>query len=231
MQNLKPGRIMVKVMIRLNNDTVIFMLSHIVNIICPLPLRDHKEAVQLVKGSFVIDVRKQELMTEHDEIKNRADTLQRELLKEVSRLNRFSTRGIMALALFLIISLLAWNGFLFLPAPDTVTAALGPTPPARFISIALLLYTFSAIILSLSRMTAGIEHRSSFSHVGYLTVFFIFFYFSKSLEDNFLAVFGSGITILGVESYRIWTYCSERIAQKKEDLEFITRTGRPPPVE
>jgi hypothetical protein len=86
-------------------------------------------------------------------------------------------------------------------------------------------------MLSLSRMTAGIEHRSSFSHVGYLTAFFLFYYFGKSLEDNYWAVFGSGITILGVESYRIWTFCAEGISKNREDIEYVTRTGRPPPQE
>jgi hypothetical protein len=158
--------------------------------------------------------------------------LQEELLdeinREVSRLNRLSTRGVVALALFLVVSIFAWQGFIFLPAPDAVTAYLGKPPSARIISIVLLIYTFSALILSLSRMTIGIEHKSSFCHVGFLTAFFLFYYFGKSLEENYWAVLGAGITILGVESYRIWTFCAEGISRKKEDIEYVTRTGKPP---
>lgn len=176
-------------------------------------------------------MREHQLSAGIDATRDSADVLRQELIQEITRLNRFSVRGFLALSLFLVISILAWRGFFFLPAPDTVTAVLGRPPSARIISIALLLYTFSAIILSLSRMTAGIEHRSSFSHVGYLTAFFLFYYFGKSLEDNYWAVFGSGITILGVESYRIWTFCAEGIAKNREDIEFVTRTGRPPPQE
>lgn len=77
-------------------------------------------------------------------------------------------------------------------------------------------------------MTAAIEHRSSFGHVGFLTGFFTFYYFGKSLEANYWAVFGAGITILGVESYRIWTFCAEAISRKREDLDYVNRTGRPP---
>ena len=157
--------------------------------------------------------------------------LHNELTEEINRLNRLSTRGVLALALFLIISLSAWWTFPFLPVPDTVTALLGRPPSARIISTVLLIYTFSALILSLSRMTAGVEHRSSFSHVGYLTAFFLFYYFGKSLEDNYWAVFGAGVTILGVESYRIWSYCTEGMEKKREDLEYVIRTGRPPPEE
>ena len=182
-------------------------------------------------GDCMTDMREDQLSTDINETQDSADILRQELLKEINRLNRFSTRGILALSLFLVVSILAWWGFSFLPAPDTVTAILGKPPSARIISIALLIYTFSAIILSLSRMTTGIEHRSSFSHVGYLTAFFLFYYFGKSLEENYWAVFGSGITILGVESYRIWTYCAEGISKNREDIEYVTRTGRPPPQE
>ncbi|MDD2856816.1 MAG: menaquinol oxidoreductase, partial [Desulfuromonadaceae bacterium] len=95
----------------------------------------------------------------------------------------------------------------------------------------LLFYTFSAIILSLSRMATGIEHKSSFSHVAYLTAFFLFYHFGRSLQENYWAVFGAGITILVIESYRIWTYCAEGISRKKEDLEYAKRTGRAPIAE
>jgi hypothetical protein len=167
--------------------------------------------------------------TEISGTENKADLLTTKLHDEISRLHRFSSCGLLALALFLVVCTLAWSGFFFLPPPETVTAVLGAPPSGRIISIVLVLYTFSALILSLSRMTAGIEHRSSFCHVGYLTAFFLFYYFSKSLDDNFWAVFGAGITILGVESYRIWTYCAEGIAKNREDIDYVIRTGRPPP--
>jgi hypothetical protein len=177
------------------------------------------------------DMREDQLSADINKTLNNADILRQELLKEISKLERFSSRGILALSLFLVVSILAWWGFPFLPAPESVTAILGKPPSANIISIVLLLYTFSAIILSLSRMAAGIEHNSSFSHVGFLTAFFLFYYFGKSLEENYWAVFGSGITILGVESYRIWSFCAEGISKNREDIEYVTRTGRPPPQE
>jgi len=175
------------------------------------------------------DLRGDQLSTIIEEAQDSINMLQKKLINDLDRLNRFSSRGLLALSLFIVISIFAWWGFSFLPAPDRITAILGKPPSAHIISIALIIYTFSAIVLSLARMSSGIEHRSSFSHVGYLTAFFLFYYFGKSLEENYWAVFGSGITILGVESYRIWTYCSENISRIKEDIEFVTRTGRPPP--
>ena len=163
------------------------------------------------------------------ECREDADSLIRELGRETTRLNRMSLRGVLALALFIVVSALAWRGFPFLPSPDTVTAVLGAPPSSRMISVALLIYTFSAIVLSLARMASGIEHRSSFGHVGFLAGFFLFYFFGKSLDDNFWAVFGAGITVLGVESYRIWSYCSDGVNRCRQDLEFVNRTGRRPP--
>jgi hypothetical protein len=177
------------------------------------------------------DRREHQLSADTNETRDSTDMLRQELIKEINRLDRFSTRGFLALSLFLAVSILAWWGFPFLPAPDAVTAILGKPPSAGIISIVLLIYTFSAIILSLSRMAAGIEHGSSYGHVGFLAAFFLFYYFGKSLDENFWAVLGSGITILGVESYRIWMFCAEGISKNREDIEYVNRTGRPPPQE
>jgi len=180
-------------------------------------------------GECMTDVQGDQLSTDIDETRESTAPLLKKLMGEMERFNRFSIRGILALSLFIIVSIFAWLGFSFLPTPDSISAVLGKPPSAHIISIALIFYTFSAIILSLARMSTGIEHRSSFCHVGYLTAFFLFYYCGKSLEENYWAVFGSGMTVLGVESYRIWSYCSENISRIKEELEFVTRTGRPPP--
>jgi len=156
------------------------------------------------------------------------ELLSQSILKEIARLRRFSNRGLWATSLFLLVSTLAWRDFPLLPLPDRVVAALGAPPPPQIISVVLIIYTFSAIMLSLSRMMGGIEHRSSFCHVGYLTGFFLFYHFAKALDENYWAVFGAGVTILAVESYRIWSFCSELIAKKQEDLEYVRKTGRMP---
>lgn len=156
------------------------------------------------------------------------EELRQGILNEIDRLKRFSNRGLWAMSLFLLVSTLAWRDFPLLPLPDTVVAALGKPPPPQMISVVLIIYTFSAIMLSLSRMMAGIEHRSSFCHVGYVTGFYLFYHFAKALDDNYWAVFGAGITILAVESYRIWSFCSETITKRTEDLAYVEKTGRMP---
>jgi hypothetical protein len=155
--------------------------------------------------------------------------LRQGLLAEISRIRLASNRGLWALSLFLLVSTLAWRDFWFLPPAEKIVASLGAPPPPRVISLVLILYTFSAIILSMSRMMSGIRHRSSFCHVGYLGVFYLFYYFAQALPENYWAVFGAGFTILCMESYRIWTFCHEQIVKKNEQLVFLDRTGRLPP--
>lgn len=155
-------------------------------------------------------------------------TLRQGLLDEIKALKTFSNRGLWALSLFLVVSTLAWRNFPFLPRPQQFVSALGPPPGTQIISMVLILYTFSAIILSLCRMMANLRHRSSFCHVGYLSVFYFFYYLADGLGDNYWAVFGAGFTILCMESYRIWTYCNENIQKKNEQLAYLDRTGRLP---
>jgi hypothetical protein len=155
--------------------------------------------------------------------------MRRDILGDISRLRRLSTRGIWSLALFLLISLTAWRNFPFLPPPETFITHLGSPPSAQLVSTLFLIYTFFAILLSLSRMIAGVAHLGSFSHIGYLSGFFFFYFIAKALDDNYWAVFAAGITILGIESYRIWTFCQEGVVRNGERLAYLEKTGQLPP--
>lgn len=159
----------------------------------------------------------------------RCGSLREGLLEEIKRLKRFSNRGLWALSLFIAVSTIAWREFWFLPPAEAIAAALGAPPTPLMISMVLVLYAFSAIILSLSRLMSGADHKSSFGHVGYLAGFYLFYYCAQALGDNYWAVFGAGFTILCLESYRIWTFCSGRVSKKLEQLAFLDRNGRLPP--
>ncbi len=84
-----------------------------------------------------------------------------------------------------------------------------------------MLYSFSAIILILSRMMGGSANYSGLAHVGYLAGFYFFYHFAGAMNENFWAVFAAGMTILGLESYHIWTYCMEEIKKQEEVLEEL----------
>jgi len=157
--------------------------------------------------------------------------LRKEILDEQSRLQGFANRGLWSLSLFLLICIYSWHHFPLLPKPETFIAYLGMPPSSQLVSTLFIIYTFFAILLSLSRMIAGVAHHGSFSHVGYLTGFFFFYYVSGALDDNYWAVFVAGLTILAVESYRIRSFCQEALSRARERLEFLEKNGRLPPDE
>jgi hypothetical protein len=117
----------------------------------------------------------------------------------------------------------------FLPSlPDNIRAMLGRPPSGNMIGAALILYVFSAIILILSRMMTGSGKHGTINHVGYLAGFYFFYHFSGKLPENFWAVFATGATIFGLESYHLWIYCSEGIEKEREVLAILDgeRGGR-----
>lgn len=144
--------------------------------------------------------------------------LRREINLEIRRLHRLSNRGLWGLALFILISLGAQEIRLLPPLSEGVRAVLGASPPVKLISIALVVYSFSALILILSRMMGGTDTYRGWSHLGYLSGFYTFYYYAEVLPENFWAVFAAGITILSLEYYSIWTFCSEAIRTEQELL-------------
>ncbi|WP_243370514.1 Yip1 family protein [Geotalea sp. SG265] len=147
--------------------------------------------------------------------------------ENIRRLKAKSSRGLYAMAAFIAVSIGAIRDFDFLPTiSPQVRTALGTPPSANMISTALLLYAFSAIILILSRMMGGSHSYSGMAHVGYLSGFYIFYSLGGTLADNIWAVFAAGITILGLESYHIWTFCNEEIRKEMEALEESSRKQR-----
>lgn len=155
------------------------------------------------------------------------DLVEAETRRRIERLRAKSNRGLWALALFIAISTGALWDFSFLPPlPETIRALLGHSPAPIMISGALVLYTFSAIMLTLSRMMGGSQQYSGFSHVAYLSAFYVFYHFARAMDENFWAVFVAGITILGLESYHIWNFCSEAIRKEQEVLDAIEKLRR-----
>ena len=144
--------------------------------------------------------------------------------EKIRRLKALSNRGLFALALFIALSIGAIRDFDLLPSfPAHFRRLLGHPPSANMISGVLLLYSFAAIILILSRMTTGTDKFGPFANVGYLGGFYFFYHFAGALEENFWAVFAAGMTVLSLESYHIRTYCSEEIRKELDALNGISR--------
>lgn len=152
--------------------------------------------------------------------------LREETLANIHKLERKLTKELLSVALFLLLGIAALSDFSFFPSlPEQIRAALGRPPSVNMISAVLLLYVFSAIILILARMMSGSGRYGGVGHVGYLAGFYFFYHFSGKLPENFWAVFAAGATVLGLESYHLWIYCSEEIEKEREVLAFLD--GKP----
>jgi len=156
------------------------------------------------------------------DFREKHDRLRKETLANIRKLQRKLTMELLAAALFLLLSIAALSDFAFFPSfPEDIRAALGSPPSVNMISAVLLLYVFSGILLILSRMMSGSGKYGGIGHVGYLAGFYFFYHFSGKLPENFWAVFAAGVTVLGLESYHLWIYCSEEIEKEWEVLAFL----------
>lgn len=148
------------------------------------------------------------------------ETSQRVSRERIRRLRSLSGRVLWSMALFLAVSIAAYDDFAVLPdLPSGLREMLGTPPSAKAISGLLVLYTFSTLVLTLARIIGGIGAYGGIYHVGYLTAFYAFYHLSGSLPDNYWAVFVSGMTILTLESYHLWSWCSDRIREEQESLD------------
>lgn len=152
------------------------------------------------------------------------DALQKAARERIQRLKSTANRGLWAFALFLVVSIAALNHFSFLPPlPEQIREQLGAPPPAIMVSGLLILYSFSSLVLILARMVGDSVSHGGFYHVAYLTGFYGFYYLAGSLEDNFWAVFAAGVTILSLESYHLWSWCSRQVNVEIEELKRLNR--------
>ena len=149
------------------------------------------------------------------------------IMKNIRRLERRASHGLFILAIFIALSIVAMQNFSMLPSfPPAVIRALGKPPSAQMISAALLVYLFSAIILTLARMMEGTGKTGGLAHLGYLAAFYFFYHFSGDMEVHFWAVFAAGVTILSLESYHLWQYCREEILKERALLAELDRLDR-----
>lgn len=147
------------------------------------------------------------------------DSLRLAARERILRLRNMGNRGLWAIALFLTVSIAALNQFSFLPVlPEKLKDLLGAPPPTIMISGLLILYSFSSLVLILARMIGDSISHGGFYHVAYLTGFYFFYNLAGSLEDNFWAVFAAGATILSLEGYHLWTWCSRQINSEIEEF-------------
>ena len=155
------------------------------------------------------------------------EELQARIEARIRRLERTSGNGLWGMVLFLLVSFAAFDGFAILPdMPDVLRQKLGAPPPVDLISLALVIYAFSGIVLTLARMTSDTGSYRGFQHAAFFTAFYAFYHLSGGLPDNFWAVFFAGVSVMGLESYHLLNRHGTAI-RKQQALLADLRAGRP----
>lgn len=145
----------------------------------------------------------------------------------IRKLEKKAYSGAYILSAFIALSIAAIHNFSFLPSfSQAIRKSMGTGPPSGFISIALVVYVFSAVILSLSRMMEGSDKIGGIAHLGYLGGFFFFYHFSGDMDEQFWAVFAGGATIISLESYQLWNFCRDEILKEREVLQELEEISR-----
>ncbi len=135
-----------------------------------------------------------------------------------------SRTGLWGVLIFLFMSALAVLGKdfnLLAVVSEPTRRLLGAPPHPDLVSIALIVYSFSALILLMGRMMDGDGRYRGWGHLGFLGGFYFFFWIGGHLEGNFWAVFAAGLTILGLEYYRNWAFWSRSIRKERELLRSL----------
>ena len=120
----------------------------------------------------------------------------------------------------MIVSILSIPDSYLLPVlSESVRRFLGAAPPSNLISVALVIYAFSALTIILARIAQGSGAYKGWSQLFYITAFYIFFGFAGTLRETYWAIFLSGLLIMGLENYLVRTWVSEEIMKEERRLE------------
>ena len=143
-----------------------------------------------------------------------------EVQKRIRDLKARARMGGWGLAAFVVVSVLSIPESYILPAlSESVRRFLGAAPPSNFVSVALIIYGFSALTLILARIAQGSGAYKGWSHLFYIAAFYIFFGFAGTLRETYWAVFVTGLLIMGLENYLVRTYVGEEIKKEERNLE------------
>lgn len=146
----------------------------------------------------------------------------------IDSLHALSRQGVWGLLAFILISVVAvyfQDSNLLANVSQETREFLGKPPSPQMINIALAVYSFSALILTLSRLSDRTEVYRGWAHVGYLSGFYIFYFLSNALRVNSMAVLVAGATILGLEYYSIWSFASAAIRRERSIMKKMARSA------
>ncbi len=124
--------------------------------------------------------------------------------------------SLISMMVFLVVCLVSFMNSdfsLFGIASESMREILGTPPPAHLISITLMVYLFSSMVLTISDMVYDKEPKSKWTHLGYRTAFFLFYGFGGMIAVNFIPVMVVGLFLYGLDQLHILHYEKHVVGQ------------------
>lgn len=142
----------------------------------------------------------------------------------IDRLQSLSRKGLWGIILFMVLSAVGYAVIGYQSViPAEIFDRFGAAPPVSLISLALAVYCFSALILTLPRIVDGSDTYRGWAVVAYLGAFYGFYFYARALDVNFWAVFATGALLLTLEYISLLIHCRREIQLEKETIERCRR--------
>ena len=128
-----------------------------------------------------------------------------------------SRKGLWGLLIFLGASIIAFyfrdSGLTSSFTPG-FRELLGPAPPIILVNIIAGISTLSSLILIGGRIFHGWEPGNTWTHLFFRLLFYLLYFVVDALADYYHAVFISGLVVLALQHYNIWSHAYRAIDMK-----------------
>ena len=146
--------------------------------------------------------------------------------KSIDSVQVQTRRGLWGFVFFLAASLISWclaDYNLIDPMLPDMQQLIEPQTFLVMVDIVLAVSTVCDLILIAGRLNEGNRPVRIWFHVGFRSVFYIFYLLSGLLPLRFFAVFAAGLLVMGFEQTVLYLYAAKTIREEKQLLSAIGR--------
>lgn len=144
---------------------------------------------------------------------------------KIDTLHAQSRHGLWNIVIFLVFSmaaLLVRDIHILEYFTENVRQILGAPPAPFLIHIVLAVSTISGLIIIGGRLANDAEPGKRWEQLGHRTAFYFFYFFSNALNEYFMIIFLTGLSVLLLEHYHTWSYFAKAIRHEKEMMKKVS---------
>lgn len=146
--------------------------------------------------------------------------------KSIESVQGQTRQGLWGFAFFLGVSIVSWcmaDCITIEPMAPGMQLVIEPRTFLAMVDIVLAVSTICDMILIAGRLTDGSMPGRIWQHVGFRSVFYLFYLLGGLLPLRFFAVFTAGLLVIGFEQIVLYLYAAKAIRCEKQLLSAIGR--------